>query len=1085
MPDTMPELLNTSTALRARLTALAACAPDGVPVAEYEAALVECKFRLAVQPETPLAEAFELLLEAERRDATDPKHAYHLGRLCFLCGELDLAATWWLRARRLAPGNHRLWSHVALLHFEFLERCEGRPEVKSVVLRRRSQALLDAVRAGSREAAEYLFDSAPPRSDAPDEAAAPNSSVAETASVEAVADKRTACGWSGAHDLVIESWLAPEPHQDLLERIVPVLTQSANEALRSAERRPRFVILAIQTLIAGYGLPVVRKLRDSFEDCTLGPDLLLLDRVMAMFATGVDVLAAQLSEEIQQNRLPTTLAALIHRQRLLGSPLTISATRVHRAATLLLEERVADPDRAGKFARLLEDALAEFERAPPEPVGSDLDAPTADAVPQDIPQRLANAEAATTVLEQLCESTWRHLRDEVKKPTESVIAGVSLGRVAADAQLLTRTVDALKPVIAHGLAEANAIKAALGRQTCGSADPAVGKRLESCLARIQNLSGLGKFHRALLAVGRFLAAHGALPEAVPPSDTAMALCNRAESLAQSAGAANRLSGSSPNPTARIVGTWEPIPRLRHAHSAVESAVDLRFESAATDLAAYPPCVSLHPAFSALRTAVAARHAEALYRLGRVEDAVGVWHGMRCEDPFDRSAARNIAVANTNHGDMAKALDAWRDHVQLLYFHDVAAGDPRPLAGERAKLHRAFAHAYLPRFMLQDLNPAWQQSVDWLDLLAFLSSPRRVGNFVDHKQLEFLNLRLQFTSPPLVLGVARSDGAGVRQQALTMNEAYLNRIGPLLPARIRRPFLTLVRERLRAADIDCASRLPLTSRASQAYDEQRVRLLEVFTGIAHLKFKFALAILSRPELPRQLRSVGFLRELARLDDLPLGPSQEHLQRVAGGLGRAPREIEEFMGDAFTESLVKKVLEFVLDQCGEQAEDNLRMRQYQHLVEDWVQDPALKAVLPLIDNLPGEAYPEPVRGALAGVAESGPALRILYVWCERYPELTGPARFAADLLSRDRQFEAAARVLSGAIASAFYPPGARACRIRRAVAWQHLGLELHQSGNPEGGWQWLRQARDEARRLLNSGTTADEARELQRLLENIPA
>ena len=80
----------------------------------HRIALAEAAFRLAVQPDTDIEEAIELLTKAETHDPYHPKIPFHLGRLRHQNGDPRGAVFEYRRALRLAPGSHRTHVHLAL-----------------------------------------------------------------------------------------------------------------------------------------------------------------------------------------------------------------------------------------------------------------------------------------------------------------------------------------------------------------------------------------------------------------------------------------------------------------------------------------------------------------------------------------------------------------------------------------------------------------------------------------------------------------------------------------------------------------------------------------------------------------------------------------------------------------------------------------------------------------------------------------------------------------------------------------------------------------------------------------------------------
>ena len=149
--------------LRAWMARLARTGSARTHDAATQAALAEARFRLAVHPDTSPAEAVELLEGAQRLDGSNPKYAYHLGRVCIGCGALDAAAFWLERAARLCPTSHRIWTHVAWLQLELNERYAGQADRYAPnALRLASQGVLARVRAGDDDIDPALLTFVPP-----------------------------------------------------------------------------------------------------------------------------------------------------------------------------------------------------------------------------------------------------------------------------------------------------------------------------------------------------------------------------------------------------------------------------------------------------------------------------------------------------------------------------------------------------------------------------------------------------------------------------------------------------------------------------------------------------------------------------------------------------------------------------------------------------------------------------------------------------------------------------------------------------------------------------------------------------------
>ena len=155
--------LVSAAGLRLGLAGVGEKGPARTLPPQVQEALAEARFRLAVHPETAPTEALELLEGANRLDGTNPKYAYHLGRLCLRSNALDAASFWLTRAIHLCPTSHRIRAHIGLLQLELNERYRGQADrFEPGALRNRGLAVLASVKRGVDRVEEELLDCVPP-----------------------------------------------------------------------------------------------------------------------------------------------------------------------------------------------------------------------------------------------------------------------------------------------------------------------------------------------------------------------------------------------------------------------------------------------------------------------------------------------------------------------------------------------------------------------------------------------------------------------------------------------------------------------------------------------------------------------------------------------------------------------------------------------------------------------------------------------------------------------------------------------------------------------------------------------------------
>ncbi len=329
-------------------------------------ALAEVRFRLALLPRTPNADALRYLQDARRIDGANPRYAYHLARLCFGYGDLDGAARWLREAVRLCPTSHRLWAHVSLLQHELQEGYRSKTEYEPDGLKLRAEAIAKAIRSGNDVFAADLIEFVPPRSRAALEEEArkraergeggpvPKVDAAARTSATAPAlpsaKRLTNPGvvrWTGINDLEIERLLEGEPSQRVRDRLLPVLDQVI-ASKRTATGATGFVILAVQWLCAGYPVATIRRLLPQLKGQTDDPSISLLHEVCSLFDEAPESLPHALANAIAQRRLPPLLAALIHNKRLLWRSVDFAATGAYSKARRLLAAASPTPSDSRK-----------------------------------------------------------------------------------------------------------------------------------------------------------------------------------------------------------------------------------------------------------------------------------------------------------------------------------------------------------------------------------------------------------------------------------------------------------------------------------------------------------------------------------------------------------------------------------------------------------------------------------------------------------------------------------------------------------------------------------------------------------------
>lgn len=503
-----------------------------------------------------------------------------------------------------------------------------------------------------------------------------------------------------------------------------------------------------------------------------------------------------------------------------------------------------------------------------------------------------------------------------------------------------------------------------------------------------------------------------------------------------------------SPTNVLETTTPPAPAsdptglavLETALQNMEQQIDRMFAAANASFDCYPAATKALPAFRALRLSVGARQAETLYRLGRRRDARRIWNNLLREDRLDERLLKNIAVCDSNDRQDGREMNTWRAYLELLYSRDIAEGSLRSHARQRAEFHRDFGQAYAPNFLVPSSEKDESPSVNEESLLAFIDSPSRVKMFVEHKLLEWLNTKLDFTSPVLVLGCSRAEGEKARTEARDKLLEFGAMTASLLPVRVRAAFADSVKQNIESACEACASAQRLTREKDPHYPQEEVRQEQWVKDICGFKYRLLTMIGKSKELPKRMRSVDFLVQLARLDEAPLTLGPTFLNAVARHYRLAAEQapmLQKLM-DRLRFEVIHNLMRFLINDTDDSAEDSLRQCQYQRLIQDWVKQPLPAELLDLIDD-PQPFYPEEVIDVLSNKKpDAAGAIAILRRWTQHYPELTGPARHLGPLLLRQNQVQEAIQVLEAAWRTGFHEKGRQECfqllrsiKLKRAV------------------------------------------------------
>jgi|GEM_PF-2254730 len=502
--------------------------------------------------------------------------------------------------------------------------------------------------------------------------------------------------------------------------------------------------------------------------------------------------------------------------------------------------------------------------------------------------------------------------------------------------------------------------------------------------------------------------------------------------------------------------------LRQSVAHVDAELECQFQLAEQTFAPYSPGTLVSPPFRLLLDNLLERKAELLYRLGRRTDAKRAWNRLLREDRLHIPSLKNLAVSEARDPDASRSLNAWANYMELLYSYAIISGDARLQARARTEFHRDFGNAYAPVYLISKQERQKEPAKDELACLSFFNSAAAVRSFVDHKLLETLNAKLAFKTPSLILGVARSEGARVREDARAKLDVFADECSNLLPPRVADHFRHLCHKHVQAALDACTHVEGLTLKKNPSYAEEEDRQIRWVKSIADLKVKLYVAATSFKELPARLSSIAFLAELRRLNAIPLDLSPSILESVAKSYGASDSQRFLKLTDDFSEYLLHSLVTFIFNDEDNAGTAEQRNVQYRRLVTGWVKDPSLESYVSIIND-PQQFYSDEVKFVVSNDIDPKKAERSerarfdkavtdLKTWCERYPELTGPACHLAVLLFKDGKTGEAIAVLETARSRGFHAEGKDQCSTLLTQLRRQQAME---SGDPEAAMQAVKE------------------------------
>lgn len=1026
-------------------------------------ALAEAHFRYAVHADTPFDEALASLAWACRIDGTNPKYAYHLGRLHFIHGQFESAGTWLRTAAQLCPTSHRIWTHISMLQRELNAIYAGNSKYEPDALKVRADRIVEKIRNGQDQFEADLFNYSPPISRAFLEEKArkeresqksrkedDNALLSETSLTIEYAERlldKGRCRWSGVIDQEMENALEDSSSERNRDKLIPLFNALIERAAAKPDKSSALAVLGIDWLLLGYPPPFIGRLLERFPEYAARPSFKLMHAVLDLYKMPEDQLPGALAKALENDEIPPLIGAMIHRQRLLWQPLEFNYLVSYRAARAFLRLHGNDgktdeePDLDSETHTHLKNAQNILKLLQPK---------TPEAMKDSQgPQEIAtlDGESAATTLQQYEEAgeavrsfsaaAYKYLKDGIEPALKAEVIQTSGPQASADLKALDAIVQALEQTADRGLKRIEKYQQQVKGIDPKESPENLGPRLEKCRNDFVEVAKTGNFKKVMKRLQAQVAASGleANGKSLEPGEGIHAILRDIRAIFSGDGepvetlSAEACDGESAAVTAAPAAEdvqengGDTLDQLAQTLAAVDDTITEMFATAKATFAKYPFGVrQLYP-IRLLAQMVAGREAETLYRMGQRKKARSIWNNILQQDRLNLGVLKNIAICDSQEPDIGAGLRAWQSYCDMLYYRAIIAGDPGHLAKERADFHRDFANAYAPAYLEGKLDGEWRGRITDESVISFFNSPGRLASYFEHKLLEIFNRKLMVANPSLVLGVERSDTRERREHAQQVLEKFTEEVLAVLSPDLSHVFTKLCKAHFQRA-LDYSIRVEnLSLKSDPNYDKEYPVQLQWVTDICHLIFKFIVLIHSEESVAHAAANYALIEQLDRLSEIPADLSDKMLTSAALSL---QTHTPEALYETFT-NLKKTLLRLALKNMFtiEESETMKRRRApYQMVVEHWVERPLMADYLSYLDD-PQDGYSEVIRAALEDKGDPAAAEAELAVWCTYFPRSTGPARWRAHLLVSLQRGEEAIEVLNKAREHAFYDKGREEC------------------------------------------------------------
>lgn len=862
------------------------------------------------------------------------------------------------------------------------------------------------------------------------------------------------CRWTGVYDITIENLLNGETSKYIRDNAQKLL-EGSDESLNYLElienhdsRISAFVIIAVEWLIQGYSPAAIKRFILKMQKFSDTPYFKFLFIVIGLFEIPENELPEKLALHLKNNEIPLLLASVIHRNRLLGKEISFPAINKYKAARKLLKgysneiEQDSTQDINVKeikeyiekitnsLVSLWTSTVTSFEDQIPEKEIVKLD----NAIIESLLTRLNNTTEKFIKLKEHCTVLVNDLLSfKVENDADYSLLKINYSRLQdyAKLQIGYATLGLEKIEFIHkqiSLLEKPEFEIDIHKIiNILKNESLISLKLAIANAKVKSIDK--KFNQL---------SQNFKEEPIEPSEKYSKIKSEAETeinhIKKIFGQVSNSGKSEPyeknedltqnrstdinsdgeesnvqdhketiNPYSehieRIKTKTSPLngkDGLSQMMEIVEEELNIFVHQKLALFDFYSEKHRAELPFKNLKIYFLSQCAELYYRLGFFREAGKLWSQIISIDPLHLCSYKNIAVSDTlNVPDFSYSLLSWKKYLEILYGSDIILKNIVTHADQRIIFHRNYASAFsygISEKMNRD------KKFNMVYTSNFFTGISSFLEFLHHKLLEYLNIRINFNSPTLVLGVPLNADKETKWKGMNAMIDFVEFTSTFLPDKISDDFKEQCISLIKNAYEESLKEENLSLTKNPCYPDEEKELFELIKKSYSLKYNLLDTF---NKCISKISDIGFVFHIDTLNFVTNGISEEYIINVTGTMKFDPSWIKVL--NNLSAQITYKILESIFkgnnvkNDDDEQISYEPRYDLYKK-IESFASNKKLlyshispySKILKQIDD-PQQFYPDEILEVIQHENPSEKCINVTKEWIEKYPSITGPVRY----------------------------------------------------------------------------------------------